>query len=75
MGLGLGLGFPEGFRRVFGGFSEGFRRARALFGEPAEEDVLRELAQMHDVRRRLSADLTQRLAWEIQGDVGRYREI
>ena len=49
--------------------------ARALFGEPAEEDVLRQLAQMHDVRRRLAADLTQRLAWEMQGGTGRYGEI
>ena len=64
-------GFSEGFRRV----SEGFRRARALFGEPAEEDVLRQLAQMHDVRRRLATDLAQRLAWEIQGDTGRCKEI
>ena len=47
--------------RVFEGFLA--RRARALSGEPAEEDVLRELAQMHDVRRRLAADLAQRLAW------------
>ena len=71
----MGLGFSEGFRRVSGGFSEGFRRARALFGEPAQEHVLRELAQMHDVRRRLATDLAQRLAWEIQGDTGRCKEI